>query len=99
MTLADRRNVDSASVNRAERAATIRADNVTEAVDGMYRAVSCGVSGRRLHPRVGAESAPAGGAQRTAHRHQRRPAVWKPHPRCRSVTSVPNSCRREVADS
>ena len=40
MTLADRRNVDSASVNRAERAATIRADNVTEAVDGMYRAVS-----------------------------------------------------------
>ena len=40
MTLADRRTVASASVNRAERAATIRADNVTEAVDGMYRAVS-----------------------------------------------------------
>ncbi|MDV8006153.1 DUF6049 family protein [Rhodococcus sp. IEGM 1318] len=40
MTLADRRNVDSASIDRAERAATIRADNVTEAVDGMYRAVS-----------------------------------------------------------
>ena len=78
MTLADRRNVDSASVNRAERAATIRADNVTEAVDGMYRAVSVVSPGGVYTLASGQSPLLLVARKRTAHRHQRRPACGSP---------------------